>query len=306
MKRLVLVLGASVLALSACKGASPEGSSGAPPPAAEASGSAAAAANAVSAAPATGGSGAQAAAEAPPPNPGATPRLAYKYEYGIEAPPDKIRDLVSREEQACQAAGQAACEITGVNVTQPAPDQVTAQVTFKATPTWLNGYESRLAAEAKADGGQIDKTNITTDDLSKQIVDTQAAITEKTAVRDRLQALLQQNRGTVQELQDLQAQLAAAQTDLDTTRAELADMSERVTTADVTLDFESSGVLAPRSAWAPVGSAVSHVADILAGTIAAIIYALALVGPWVALVGGGFWLLNRRKGKTKPAAPPPA
>jgi hypothetical protein len=292
MRRVLLLLGAAAVALSACKATTSDASGEAPSARSTAAGAADTGSNAVDAAPAPTNAATPPGAT-PAANATGTPRLAYKYEYGVEAAPDRIRDLVSKEESACAQAGAAACEITGVNVTQAAPDQVTAQVTFKATPAYLAGYETRLAAEAKADGGEIARTNITTDDLSKQIVDPPAAIAAKVAARDRLQQLVQTSRNA-QDLQDLEDKLAAAQSDLDATRSELADMGERVATADVTLDFETSGVLAPRSAWSPVGAAMEHVAGILAATLAALIYLLAFFGPWAAIVGGVTWVFRKR------------
>ena len=314
MRRVLLMLGAATLALAACKGANQTAADGAPspPPAAVTSASAPASAagatavDATTAKPAPPGGvrptpppGAQ-----PPATPAATPQLAYSYDYGITAPPPNIRVLVQKEEQDCAAAGAAACEITGVNVSQTAPDAVTGQLTLKATPDWLKGYEGRLTADAQGAGGQLTKTQVTTEDLSRQIVDTQAAVAAKTALRDRLLQMLQTRQADLSDLLAVQDKLAEVQGDLDATTSELAVMRERVATSDVTIDYTSTGVLAPQGAWAPLGGAVSGATGVLATSIAALIYLVAFVAPWALIGGGVLWVFRKRLFRPrKPAAP---
>ena len=106
----------------------------------------------------------------------------------------------------------------------------------------------------------------------------------------------------------MQEKLAEVQGDLDATASELAVMRERVATSDVTIDYSSTGVLAPQGVWSPVGHAVSAIAGILAGSVAAIIYVLAFTAPWAVIVALIVWLLRKRLPKfgKKPATPPPA
>jgi hypothetical protein len=228
------------------------------------------------------------------PDPAATPMLAYAYEYGVEAPPSKIRDLIGREQAACTSAGLAACQITGANISEAGRDSVTAKLTLKATPAWLKGYEGHLTDEAKAAGGRLTQSTVTSEDLSRQIVDTQAVVRAKTALRDRLQQMLDTRPGKLEDLVDLEEKLADVQGDLDSTNSELAVMRERIATSDVTIDYDSAGVLAPQGAWSPVSHAVGGFVGILAGSVAAMIYFVALLFPWVALIAVILWLFRKR------------
>ena len=228
------------------------------------------------------------------PDPAATPMLAYSYEYGVEAPPSKIRDLIGREQAACVNAGAAACQVTGANISEAGRDSVTAKLTLKATPAWLKGYEGRLTEEAKAAGGRLTQSTVTSEDLSRQIVDTQAVVRAKTALRDRLQQMLDSRPGKLEDLVDLEEKLADVQGDLDATNSELAVMRERVATSDVTIDYDSAGVLAPQGVWSPVSRAVGGFLGILAGSIATMIDIVAVLFPWVVVIGLILWLLRKR------------
>jgi hypothetical protein len=233
-----------------------------------------------------------------------TPMLAYAYDYGVVAPAGNIRALVQKEADVCKAAGAAQCEITGVTIDAVASDQVTGQLTLKATPAWLNGYEQRLAADAQGGGGTLAKTHVTTEDLSRQIIDTEAAVNAKTTLRDRLQQMLQTRNANLSDLLEVQDKLADAQADLDATNSELAAMKERVATSDVTIEYSSTGVIAPQGSWSPLDGAVSGAASVLAMSLAAIVYLIAFVLPWAAIVGGVLWVFRKRIfRKRTPVAP---
>jgi hypothetical protein len=314
MKRVLPLLFLAVLAMAACKKAGYAPAPASMPPAAvsdvTAATSAANEAAKTSKPPAQPKPAAAVTGQTAPPAV-ALPMLAYSYDYGIEAPAGKIRALMGRQRAECEDAGPAQCQVTGANLTASGPDAATAKLTLKATPAWLKGYEDRLAAATQAGGGKLIQSSVTSEDLSRQIVDTDASVKAKTALRDRLLQMLQTRSGSLDELLQVQDKLAEVQGDLDATTSELAVMRERVATSDVTLEYSSTGVLAPHGVWAPVGTAVSSIAGILAGTIAAMIYLVAYLAPWAALVALILWLVRKRlpklgRARPAPAVPPPA
>jgi hypothetical protein len=304
MRRVLLLLGAATLALSACKAAQSPAASD------DRVEHATIAADAVAkppAPPSASGSPANTALQAnPPPSSAATPLLAYSYDYGVDAPPANIRALVTKAQATCTAAGIAACEITGVNVSEAGPDQVTAHLTLKATPAWLTGYEGRLASDAQGAGGKLTKTEVTTEDLSRQIVDTQAAVAAQTALRDRLLQMLQTRQGSLADLLAVQEKLAEVQGNLDATNSELAAMKERIATSDVTIDYASTGVLAPQGTWSPIGEAMTGASGVLAASVAVLIYAVAFLSPWVLIIGGLLWAFRKRLFRPRQPRPAPA
>ena len=264
------------------------------------------------AAPDAGASGASAAQSGAPAtaNPASAPMLAYSYDYGIEAPPSKVRALMAAHQAACVAAGPALCQVTGAETSEDGRDQVSAKLELRATPAWLKGYEDKLSHDADAAGGRLTKSETTSEDLTRDIVDTDAAVKAKTALRDRLQAILESRPANVADLIKVEEELATVQGDLDATTSNLAVMRQRVATSDVTIEYDSSGVLAPQGVWAPVGNAVSGVAGILAGSLAALIDVIAFLAPWVLVIGLVIWLLRKRlprfgRAKPKPATPEP-
>lgn len=228
------------------------------------------------------------------PLPVTLPMLAYSYEYAISAPPKAIRVLVSRHEAACAAAGPAVCQVVGSSVSEDGEDRVSANLTLKAQPAWLKRFRETLGAEAKASGGRLVRAAVDSEDLSRQIVDSEAALRARTTLRDRLQALLASRPGKLSDLLEVERELARVQGEIDATQSELTMMRGRVATSEIKLTYESGGVLAPEGAWSPVGRAFGDVADILAGTIAVMVRTVAVLAPWILVIGGLFWVFRRR------------
>lgn len=233
------------------------------------------------------------------------PQLAYSYAYSIAAPARAIREMVGKHETACLRAGPATCQVVGSSVREAGDDQIAGQLTLRATPDWLARFRNGLASEAEAAGGRVADSNVTSEDLSRQMVDTEASIRAMTTLRDRLQQHLATRPGKLSELLDLERELAQVQGRLDATRSELAVMRGRVAMSELKLTYQSAGVLAPQGVFAPLGEAAAGVLGILVATLAGMVTALAWIAPW-ALIGGGGALIWRRRQTRRLARKPTA
>ena len=294
--RITLLCTLSALSLAACQ--KPDNGSG-PGPKAERG--AAPGADAATSAPAA--QAGQASAPIAPPAL-SIPQLAYVYKYALAAPPKEVRHLVSKHEAVCWAAGPTVCQVTGSNVTEDGPDKVGATLTLRAQPAWLRTFRAGLEDDTKAVGGRMVTTDTASDDLSRTIVDTEAALKAKTTLRDRLQETLRTRTGKVQDFFEMEQQLAEEQGQIDATRSELAIMKTPVATSELRIDYRSEGVFAPRGTFRPVGQAASDVAGIFIGTLAFLIRALAVIVPMAGVGGLLFWLIrlaNRKPVKTPSA-----
>jgi len=247
--RRVLVLSA-ILLLAACSKSAPAGQTAvaidrpAPPgAAADAAASAASTPDAATSAAPSGPSAPASPAAGPPP-----PMLAYSYAYGIQAPADRVRPLMTAQQQACIAAGPTVCQVTGASISTD-EDQVSARLTLRATPAWLKGYDDKLAGAARDAGGKLSHEETTSEDLTHDIVDTDAAVKAKTALRDRLQALLETHPGNLSDLLAVEEAVSKAQADLDATTSDLTVMRERVAMSDVTIDYTTSPGLRGVALW---------------------------------------------------------
>ncbi len=214
--------------------------------------------------------------------------LAYAYAYEMEAPASRIAGLVAEHQAACAAAGPALCQVTAATLTNDGKDDAHASLQIRAAPAWLTPFRSRLGHDAQKAGGRIVRDHTTTEDLARQITDTQAAIRAKSALRDRLQTMLQTRPGKLEDLLEVEKTLAETQGDLDATQSELAMMQQRVQTSDLTIDYQAKGAFAANGVWRPVADAFGHSTKIFAGTLAMLVTLVVALAPWAA-IGGALW-----------------
>lgn len=238
----------------------------------------------------------------PAPAPAATPalampQLAYSYSAEIEASAEAASVLVARHEAACRAAGAAVCQVTAMSVASDGG--VRARLGLRAQPEWLQGFRGRLAADAKAVGGRVLKSNAVSEDLSRQLVDTEAALRAKTLLAQRLEGLLANRQGKLSDLMEVEKQLSDTQGEIDAARSELAMMRARVATSEMTVDYTAPALLG--AVWAPATQAVKGATLVFASGVGMLISLAAAIGPF-ALLGGliallARWFVKRKSGK---------
>jgi hypothetical protein len=244
------------------------------------------------------------------PQPASIPMLAYRYDYRIAAPPAGVRALVARHEAACVAAGPSVCQVTSSEVAGEGEGEVRAALSLRAAPAWLQRFRAGLAGDAKTAGGEVLSAGSSAEDLTRQIVDTEAAMRAKTTLRDRLQELLATRPGKVSELLELEQALADVQQQIDATQSELAVMRTRIATSALQINYVSTGISGRPQAWAPLGQALGDTGAILAGSLAALVRIVVAAAPWVAVLAGLWFLIRKRLPKRRPKPPsvpePPA
>lgn len=239
---------------------------------------------------------APAAAESPPPTVTPTPqsaRIAYVYRYGLELPVDRVPALMSRHEQACVAAGAAVCQVIGSRSQRYGRDDLTAQLEIRATPAWVTAFRARLGQDAEGAGGRVALQATDSEDLTRGLVDTEARVRALTTLRDRLQQLLANRSGPLEQVLATERELARVQGELDATRSALEVMRTRVDTSRIVVQYSALGRLAPDSAFTPVSDALSSALAVFMTGVAALILFVAGALPFAAVGVPLVWLILR-------------
>ncbi len=245
---------------------------------------------------------APAAQTAPPPNapvitPGsvatvATPMLAYSYEYGIETPPRRVAALMAKHQAACTAAGPTICQVTGSTLDNHGEDAIRGSLALRATPVWLGRFRASLAEDARKAGGRVVSASVTSEDLSRQVIDVQAMIRAKTALRDRLQSILESRPAKTADLVEVETALSKTQGELDASQSEMAAMRARLDSSVLTIEYNADADSVHWQTWAPLKDAVHGFGATLVRAVAFMITCVASLLPWVTVLGGGTWLFR--------------
>lgn len=232
------------------------------------------------------------------------PSIAYAYRFGLELPAEAAPKMMARHEQACIAAGASACQVIGSNSSRVGRDSVEARLEMRATPAYVARFRAALDGEARGAGGRVAQQAVESEDLTRQLVDTEARMRAMETLRDRLQQLLATRSGPLEQLLQVERELARVQGELDATRSALAVMRTRVQTSRLDVTYSAAGQLAPDSAARPVVDALNSASYAFMSSLGVLILFLASALP-VLLVGAPLiWLLWRwrRKVRTRKAA----
>ena len=224
--------------------------------------------------------------------PGA-PLLAYVYGADLELPFRNVRATMAKHEAACRAAGPAVCQVLGASVNTNGEDSVSGTVQLRAEPRWLETFRNGLEGEARAAGGRVRGTSVSSEDLTRQIVDTDARLRAQKTLRDRLQQILRSRPGKLSELLETERELTRVQGEIDSAESQLAVMRQRVATSLLNLNYQSAANPVTGGAFRPVVDAFNEFFGIVMGGFGVIIRLLAMIIPALFVIVPGWWLFRR-------------
>ena len=220
------------------------------------------------------------------------PRIAYVYDFGFRLPVDRVSEVQQKHADLCERKGPAVCRILEMQQDGSEGDYASGSLSLAVAAPQARAFGSELARVAgAADGTQV-SSSISGEDLSKQIVDTEARLKARTLLRDRLMEVLASRKGSVAELVEAERGVAQVNEEIDQARAWLAEMQGRVDFSRVNIAY-SSGARSSGGFLDPIRSALGNVSTVL-GTIIAILIMAATVLVPLGLVGWSIAILARR------------
>ncbi|ESQ78072.1 DUF4349 domain-containing protein [Asticcacaulis sp. YBE204] len=230
------------------------------------------------------------------------PQLAYDYAYGFELRNSSVEALAKHHQALCEKAGPQQCQVLNASTTaNPDAGSTRVEITLRVAPQWLGTFKTGLGGDLKSYKARITRQSVTSEDLSLDIVDSEARLKNKTALRDRLQTIIRQSPGKIAELVEAETQLSQVQSDIDSLSSSLATMRQRVATSGLTLTYDDSPTISRRSAFAPLTDALSSVVETVMASLGFLILLIAGALPFaLVLVPLGWWM--RRLWRKRKAA----
>lgn len=283
-----ILISAAVLALAACDNASDPAGPTAGQAAADSASAGDSAAQAADAAPGGDLAGLADHAEIPV----SLPKMAYVFDYGFRLPGKDIPALEQKHADMCEAMGPYSCQIVSLTSSGEEGEDQTGKLELSVVSDKARGFGALLAAAATSAGGKQIAANIEGEDVSKQVVDTEAHLRSRIALRDRLLDVVKNRKGTVAELVEAENNVAAVNDEIDQANSWLKEMKGRVAYSRVVVNYQSATPLAG-SFLAPVRGAVGTLGSIF-GVLAAIAILMLAIGGPVGLVVWAYRRLRRR------------
>lgn len=238
---------------------------------------------------------------APPPQSGeVTPApeapeqfIAYRHSLGFRLPVAEVEPVMSSHVEACRSAGTSTCIVTNSNLNNQSDDYVTANVSIRAKPDWIETFMAGVDAEAEGAGGEISFRNTSAEDLTRTIIDTGARLDASKTLRTRLQTLLETRDGDLSELLSIERELARVNSEIDGTESYLRALRLRVSMSELSVGYDTKQTVFGPRRENPLGRAFGDFFYNLSGGLAGVITAFALGLPWLFLIGAMLWIWLR-------------
>lgn len=235
--------------------------------------------------------------------------IAYTYNYGFKVPAGAMQGLLDAHKKQCEDAGPAKCYVVNSSISGLGEDHSYGQMTIRGSADWVKTFRAGMIDGLKPFNATLDSNSDSAEDLTVNIVDSEARLRSLKTMRDRLEQLLRDRPGKLGDLLEIEREFARVQGEIDSSESILAQMKLRVAMSVISLNYTASFPPGSESVWRPVGDAFGSFEASFAGAFAGIIRFIAEILP-VVIVGGlvifGVISLFRWRGKRRktPVAPP--
>lgn len=234
--------------------------------------------------------------------------LAYAYAMNLEVPGDRLIGVMDAHTAACRSAGLRLCQLVDAKRDGDPLGALRGALSLRAEPEWLQRFMKGVERDALGAAGRVTAQSTTTEDLTRAIIDTEATLRAKRALRDRLQQLLATRPGSLSDLLSVERELARVQGEIDSTDSNLTAMRTRVSMSALTIEYASSSRAVASDTFEPLRLAlVGFLGPVVAST-AALVTVVGGLLPWVLVGGLVLWLtlvVRRRRASHAASAPPP-
>jgi len=222
------------------------------------------------------------------------PRMAYSYRYAFVLPGPSIGHAQQAHLALCDRLGPARCQLLAM-ASESGDERVPrASLKLRVASSSARQFGVALENSVSGVGGRAVDQSITAEDVSKDLVDTQARIHQRELLIERLTEILRTRKGTVDELVEAERSVAAAQEELDQAKAWLTELQGRVAMSTIDVDYMAT-VITPPSAPAgdSIGETFTASAKAYITAMGAVLRLLIFSGPWLILAAIGWWGARR-------------
>ena len=228
--------------------------------------------------------------------------LAYAYGMRLELPGDRLIGVMDGHAAACRNAGLRVCQLVASRRDGDPQDVLHGSLSLRAEPQWLQRFMKSVQSDAIGAAGRVTSQWTTTEDLTREIVDTEATLRAKRALRDRLQQLLATRPGSLADLLGVERELSRVQGEIDSTASSLTAARTRVAMSALTIEYWASASGMAGGRLEPVWMALAGFLVAAVESTAALVTFLGALLPWAVTVAFVVWLLIRWRRRRRLAA----
>ncbi|HEU4650604.1 MAG TPA: DUF4349 domain-containing protein, partial [Croceibacterium sp.] len=225
------------------------------------------------------------------------PKMAYAFDLGFRLAGKDLVPLQQEHADMCEALGPMNCQIVQMSSSGEIDEDIRGELQLAVAADKARGFAKVLSGAATQAGAEAFRANIQGEELSKTIVDTEAHLRSRIALRDRLLEVLETRRGKVEELVEAERSVAAVNEEIDAAQSWLREQKGRVAFSRMTITYETAN---PGGSFLdPIEGALGSLGSIL-GVIVAMLIVLGTV--LVPLLAAAFGIRHVARRMRAPAS----
>lgn len=220
------------------------------------------------------------------------PQIAYRYILGYRLPAGAIAGAQQAHLDLCNKLGPR-CQLVAMQRASDDDGVRQASLRLRVATSVAQSVSADFAKLIGEAGGRSVDTNVSAEDVSKDLVDTGARIRQREILVARLTEMLRGRAGRVSELVEAERSVAQAQEELDQAKGWMGQLRGRVAYSDFTLTY--TPVTAPMVAPTRQGflgqlrDAVEQSGAVIANMARGLLLLIIFLGPWLAIGGLLLW-----------------
>lgn len=214
------------------------------------------------------------------------PQLAYAYMLAFRLPGPRIADAQQAHLALCERLGPTRCQLVSLRHGSSDEGYKDASLQLRVASAIAQGFRGDLTKAISAAGGRAVDTNITAEDVSKDVSDTEARIHQREILVARLTDMLRHRNGRVSELVEAERSVAGAQEELDQAKGWLRQLRTRVALSQFTINYVPAAAVepSPRPQSTRLSDAIVTSASVVFAFARNLLIVLIFLAPW-ALIG---------------------
>ncbi|MDT8757502.1 DUF4349 domain-containing protein [Sphingomonas psychrotolerans] len=225
-------------------------------------------------------------ADTPPKLPVSLPKLTYAYALSYLLPGDKIAAAQDAHRDMCEEMGPARCQLLGLERGVGEEQSNNAKLRLRVATGEARRFQILLDHEVSEVGGRAENAKIATDEVSKQMVDTEARIRQRELLVARLTEMLRKRTGRTSDLLEAERSVTQAQEELDQARSWLGELRGRVAMSEFEIHYAAIAPSASsQSLGAYLGEAAQGSGAIFQTGLRSLLSLAIYLLPWFILLG---------------------
>jgi hypothetical protein len=235
---------------------------------------------------AEGAESARQPADNPPKLPVSLPQLTYAYALSYLVPDEKIAAAQDAHREMCEEMGPARCQLLALERGVGEEQSNNAKLRLRVATAEARRFQVLLDHEVSEVGGRAENAKIATDEVSKQMVDTEARIRQRELLVARLTEMLRKRTGRTSDLLEAERSVTQAQEELDQARSWLSELKGRVAMSEFEIHYAA---IVPAASSQNLGSYLGEAAQgsgaVFQIGLRALLSLMIYLLPWLVLLG---------------------